>query len=70
MVKYKLDWIIKRYKAKLVAKGYTQSYRIDYQETFTPVIKTNNVATNLNRSLKQFDVKNAFFNGRDIYGFF
>ena len=42
-VKYKTDRTIECYKAKLVAKGYTQTYGIDYQETFAPVAKINTV---------------------------
>jgi len=42
-IKYKMDGTIERFKAKLVAKGYTQTYRIDYTETFTPVAKINTV---------------------------
>lgn len=54
------------YKARLIAKGYTQSYGIDYQETFAPVAKMNSVrvlislAANQGWPLLQFDVKNAF----------
>lgn len=68
-VKYKSDGSVGRYKARLVTKGYTQSYGIDYQETFAPITKMNSVrvfislATNQGWPLLQFDVKNAFLHG-------
>ena len=42
-IKYNVDGSVNRYKAQLVAKGFTQSYSIDYEETFAPVAKLNSV---------------------------
>ena len=36
-IKNRADGTIKRYKTLLVAKEYTQTYRIDYLITFSPV---------------------------------
>jgi Reverse transcriptase (RNA-dependent DNA polymerase) len=52
-----------------VAKGYTQTYGVDYLETFALVAKMNTVRTliscavNLGWDLCQLDVKNAFLHG-------
>ncbi len=42
-LKHKADDSIKRYKAKLVAKRFTQTYGVDYQETFAPIAKMNTI---------------------------
>ncbi|RVW97655.1 Retrovirus-related Pol polyprotein from transposon TNT 1-94 [Vitis vinifera] len=68
-MKHNPDGSINRFKAQLVAKGFTQSYGIDYEEIFAPVAKLNSikvllsVAVNLDWNLHQLDVKNAFLNG-------
>ena len=56
-------------KSRLVAQGYTQVERIDFDETFTPVARLESIkillaiASHLNFKLYQMDVKSAFLNG-------
>lgn len=43
MIKHKPNGSIDRYKARLVAQGFTQTYGIDYLETFASVAKINTI---------------------------
>jgi Reverse transcriptase (RNA-dependent DNA polymerase) len=38
-LKFKPDGSLERYKARLVARGFSQQYRIDYTETFAPTVR-------------------------------
>ena len=42
-IKTRSDGSIERYKSRLVAKGFTQEYEIDYKETFTSVARISSV---------------------------
>jgi hypothetical protein len=43
VVKQKPDVAIKRFKARLVVKCFTQTFDIDYQITFAPIAKMNSL---------------------------
>lgn len=58
-----------RYKARLVARGFTQEYLQDYDETFAPVARLTTFrfilafANQFNLYVHHMDVKTAFLNG-------
>ena len=68
-VKLFADGTIDKYKAHLVARGFTQCPDLDFKENFSPVIKHDSVwallaliATHKLHYI-QYDIKTAFLNG-------
>ena len=67
--KYLSEGYIDRFKARLVAQGFTQTPGLDYDHTFSPVVKASTVRVILTLAvmqhwpLHQLDVNNAFLKG-------
>jgi hypothetical protein len=68
-IKKKYDGSIDRYKARLEAKGFKQRYGIEYEDTFSPVVKAAtiqivlSIAISKGWSLRQLDMQNTFLHG-------
>ena len=68
-VKYKPNGEVDKFKARLVAKSFTQKPSIDFTETYLPVIRYDSIRAILaiaaakGMYLKQFDIGIAFLNG-------
>jgi hypothetical protein len=68
--KLKPNGSLDRYKAHWVLRGFSQEQGIDFDETFSPVVKLTTVrvilsiALSLKWKTRQLDVKNAFLHGK------
>jgi hypothetical protein len=68
-IKHVVDGSIEKYKARFVARGFSEKEEIDYEETFTPVARYTSIRTIIALAAKmkwkfhQMDVKIAFLNG-------
>jgi len=67
--KFKADGSVDKFKARLVARGFSQTEGVDYFETYAPVVKSQSLRTILALAasskwqIHQMDVKTAFLNG-------
>ncbi|KAG8491216.1 hypothetical protein CXB51_014346 [Gossypium anomalum] len=67
--KFNADGSLNKHKARLVVKGYSQQYGINFEETFAPVARLDTIKLLLSLAaqkqwrIHQLDVKSAFLNG-------
>ena len=68
-VKHAVDGNIEKFKARFVARGFSQVEGVDYEETFAPVARYTSIrsiisiAAEMGWKIHQMDVKTAFLNG-------
>jgi len=69
-IKRKADGSIEKYKARLVARGFTQIYGIDYSSMYSPVAKLTSIrfvlamAARCDWDIDTFDFNGAYLNGQ------
>ena len=69
-IKHAVDGSIEKYKAIFVACGFTQKEGIDYDDTFSPVVRYTTIRTIISLvvvfgwKLHQMDVNVTFLNGK------
>jgi hypothetical protein len=75
-IKQKPNGPIDRYKARLVARRFKQQYGVDYDDTFSLVVKPTTIPLLLSLVvscgwvIQQIDIQNAFLHGfldEDVY---
>jgi hypothetical protein len=65
-----ISFTLNRYKARRVLRGFSQEQGVDFNETFSPVVKPATVrvvlsiALSLKWETRQLNVKNAFLHGK------
>jgi hypothetical protein len=68
-VKHNVDGSVSKYKARLIAKDYAQTYGIDYEKTYSRIAKMTTIRAIIimvatkGWSLHQMDVNNVFLHG-------
>ena len=70
-IKHATDGSIEKYKARFVARGFSQKEGIDYEETFAPIARYTSIKSVLSLvvvmkwKIHQMDVKTAFLNDEE-----
>jgi hypothetical protein len=68
-IKHVADGIIEKYKARFVARGFSQKEGVDYEETFAPITRYTSIrevmslVSIMGWRIHQMDVKTTFLNG-------
>jgi hypothetical protein len=75
-IKHVAERSVDKYKARFIARGFSQKEGEDYDETFAPVARYTSIraimslVVSMGWSLHQMDVKTSFFNGaieKEVY---